>query len=422
MLSFTPTRFPAPDIVVLVLAVLGWAGVSVMPAGACTIVYVADHHIALAGNNEDWTDPFARIHFLPAEEGKFGRVYFGVDPIRTPEGGMMLRHPQGGMNEQGLFYDGAGTERVEVPPNPDKPDPGHKVCSILKAMETCSSVDEVLEYFGRYDCSQYWSGHFLIGDRFGNSAIIEPGTVIRKTGPYQVITNFLQSRTPPETSRDPKYRLAARLLDESDDVSVDLVRRVLSATHLEEYSGSMSVTLYSYICDLKRGEIYVYNFHDFENAVKINLRDELAKGESLRTIGSLFPYETFAERRYKAWRIVGLLHDRAVGNGLEGPDGVIAYYHELCTGEDGCALYDVHESQLIATGYLLLGEGKTDLAIGILKLCVSEHPESWNAYDSLGEAYAAAGEQEPAIWNYEKSLELNPGNDNAKRMLENLRG
>jgi hypothetical protein len=358
---------------------------------------------------------------LPAAEGKFGRVYFGFDAGHTPDGGMGLLHPQGGMNEQGLFFDGASAEDVQVPRDSSKAPHDHEVCSILKAMEKCSTVDEVIEYFERYDCSGFWNGQFLVGDRFGNSAILEPLTVIRKTGRYQVVTNFLQSRTPPETPRDPRYRLAARLLEESDGVSVDLMRRVLSATHWEEHSGSMTVTLYSYICDLKRGEIYVYNFHDFEEVLKINLREELAKGESLRTIASLFPYETFAEKRYKAWKIVDLLYERALRSGLEGPEGVIAYYHEHRSGEDGSARYDVHETELLAAGYRLPEDKKTQHAIGMFELCVAEHPESANAYDSLGEGYLAAGEKELAIRNYEKTLELDPGNDNARRMLEELR-
>lgn len=382
------------------------------PRQSCTIAYAADDQMALAGNNEDWTGLFAKIHFLPPSEGKFGRVYFGFD---------VVRFPQGGMNEKGLFFDGASAEYVPGPPDTSKSDQGHEVCSILKVMEECSTVDEAIAYLAPYDCSRYSSGHFLIGDRFGNSAIIEPATVIRKTGRYQVITNFLQSQTPPETSQEPRYRLAVKLLEESDEVSVDLIRRVLSATHWEEYSGSMTVTLYSYICDLKRGDIYIYNFHDFDQAVKINLQKELAKGESVRTIASLFPYETFAERRYKAWRIVELLCERAVESGLEGPEGLIAYYRELESSEDGVTQYDVHETQLLAAGYRLLEDGKNELAIGVFQLCVSEHPESANAYECLGEAYAAAGKKELAIRNYEKSLELDPGNENARRMLEDLR-
>jgi len=42
-------------------------------------------------------------------------------------------------------------------------------------------------------------------------------------------------------------------------------------------------------------------------------------------------------------------------------------------------------------------------------------------YDSLGEAYKARGDRALAIRNYEASLVLNPRNDNAKSILEQLR-
>jgi cytochrome c-type biogenesis protein CcmH/NrfG len=54
-------------------------------------------------------------------------------------------------------------------------------------------------------------------------------------------------------------------------------------------------------------------------------------------------------------------------------------------------------------------------------LNVEEHPDSWNTYDSLGEAYMTAGKRELAIANYTKSLELNPANSNATQMLERLK-
>ena len=43
----------------------------------------------------------------------------------------------------------------------------------------------------------------------------------------------------------------------------------------------------------------IYNFHNFEDVVKVNLHEELRKGECIDTIASLFPYETFAQRRYR---------------------------------------------------------------------------------------------------------------------------
>ena len=69
-------------------------------------------------------------------------------------------------------------------------------------------------------------------------------------------------------------------------------------------------------------------------------------------------------------------------------------------------------------GYTLLGEGKLDAAVGILRLNTEFFPGSANAYDSLAESYLKRGDKELAIIHYEKSLQLNPENLNA---LEKLR-
>jgi len=71
-------------------------------------------------------------------------------------------------------------------------------------------------------------------------------------------------------------------------------------------------------------------------------------------------------------------------------------------------------------GYHLMNSGKIAEAIEVFKLNVELFPESFNVYDSLGEAYMKSGDKKNAIKNYKKSLELNPGNDNAKEMLKKL--
>jgi tetratricopeptide (TPR) repeat protein len=73
-------------------------------------------------------------------------------------------------------------------------------------------------------------------------------------------------------------------------------------------------------------------------------------------------------------------------------------------------------------GYLLLQSGKTAEAIEMFKLGIRLYPQSWYAYDSLGEAYAAAGQKDLAIQNYEKSISLNPKNDTGKAALAKLKG
>ena len=379
---------------------------------ACTIIYASDDKTALAGNNEDYRNPFGTIWFLPAEKGKFGRVYFAWKSNG--------RHiPQGGMNDQGLFYDAATAENVVVPPDSSKP--RYHTDLIFKAMEECSTVEEVIKLFDRYDVSGTWNGHYLIGDRFGHSAIIEPQTIIRKKGEYQIVTNFFQSKVKPENITDTRYLMAAEIFDKSEEISVDLFRRILNAVHWEEYSGSMTVTLYSYICDLKKGEIYIYHFHNFEDVVKINLHDELKKGERSQSIVSLFPYETFASKRYMAQRIVGLLYERALEKGVDGDEGAIALYNKIKKGDYQSYRLSVVGGHLIALGDELLENDKTKEAIGLLKYGVSEYPESALAYYYLAEAYRKTGERDLAIRNYEKSLELDPENENAKKKLGDLR-
>jgi cytochrome c-type biogenesis protein CcmH/NrfG len=73
-------------------------------------------------------------------------------------------------------------------------------------------------------------------------------------------------------------------------------------------------------------------------------------------------------------------------------------------------------------GYELLRAGRVDDAIVIFELQVRQHPDSWNAWDSLGEGYMRRGDIKSAVDHYEHSLKLNPANSNGVRMLEKLRG
>jgi tetratricopeptide (TPR) repeat protein len=82
---------------------------------------------------------------------------------------------------------------------------------------------------------------------------------------------------------------------------------------------------------------------------------------------------------------------------------------------------EIHEHTLNTLGYRVLRKNRIQEALEIFKLNVEIHPEYANGYDSLGEAYMKSGENELAIENYQKSLELDPNNDNAKEMLEVLR-
>jgi glyoxylase-like metal-dependent hydrolase (beta-lactamase superfamily II) len=78
------------------------------------------------------------------------------------------------------------------------------------------------------------------------------------------------------------------------------------------------------------------------------------------------------------------------------------------------------EAEINSLGYAFLNEGKIKKAIAVFKLNVGLYPESWNVYDSLAEGYMNDGDTELAISYYEKSLEINPNNENGKQMLERI--
>lgn len=62
-----------------------------------------------------------------------------------------------------------------------------------------------------------------------------------------------------------------------------------------------------------------------------------------------------------------------------------------------------------------------DKAIRYFEMATDAYPESWTAWNGLGEAYVAKGDKHQASRMYERSLLLNPQNENAKQVLRSLR-
>ncbi len=105
----------------------------------------------------------------------------------------------------------------------------------------------------------------------------------------------------------------------------------------------------------------------------------------------------------------------------QGAPAAIVRYHELKRAGSTAGF---SEFLLNTLGYDLLQARQVKDAIAIFELNVEEYPDRPNPYDSLGEAYLADGQLEPALRNYEKSVALDPTNasgiEAARRIRERL--
>ncbi len=79
-----------------------------------------------------------------------------------------------------------------------------------------------------------------------------------------------------------------------------------------------------------------------------------------------------------------------------------------------------NENELNNLGYTYLAQEKIDEAIEIFKWNVNTYPESWNVYDSLGEAYLVKGDTTNSAIYYKKSLEINPDNQYGQAALKKM--
>lgn len=80
------------------------------------------------------------------------------------------------------------------------------------------------------------------------------------------------------------------------------------------------------------------------------------------------------------------------------------------------------ETILNKIGYTFLKEKSVDNAIVVFQENAKQFPNNANAWDSLGEAYAANQDRENALKSYKKALEIDPNLESAKAMIQKLEG
>lgn len=112
----------------------------------------------------------------------------------------------------------------------------------------------------------------------------------------------------------------------------------------------------------------------------------------------------------------------ALGEAMpRGYDATLAAYRAWTADSRHRYALAAAEARVNALGYKLLNEKRAADAIAVFRLNAETHPASFNAFDSLGEAYDLAGRKAEALAAYERSVQLNPASPSGQAALARLR-
>ncbi len=248
---------------------------------ACTVFFGADSQHVLAGTNKSHTNLATQVAVYADQEGKYDRIYLGY---HVSQGFQNV----GGINEHGLWYDGADLPyRDDIKNHFFKPTmPGEIVEYIL---EHCKTVAEAKSIYEQY-YTPHWQGHSMWGDASGKSMVTEFGDFdvefIEPESSFQLMTNFYLLDT-----KNEKWMYCYRyskakemLIAAEEEYTTDKFRSILDATH----QVGIPPTVYSAIYDLKLRTITLFNFHDFEEAAVLSVDTLIAKGSAKYNMPELF--------------------------------------------------------------------------------------------------------------------------------------
>lgn len=276
-------------VLVLGIIVMAYVGLNMTTATACTIFTFLKGDTVLFGNNEDYYNRSDVIYFVPSDGESYGAVYLGQRYTDR-------YNPQGGMNEVGLAFDANAIPEARLNDHPELSQPGTWLAVMM--MDECATVEEAVEMAGDYSWGASMAYQLHLADATGDAVVIGPGpdgeiafTRIGGEG-YLVSTNFnlADPGDGPETCW--RYMEASAMLDELEAVDDPAHKDVSGVLEAVAQRGGDVNTVYSNVFDTRRQVAYIYYFHQFDEAVAIDLHEELEKGFHHEVIGQLFTQET----------------------------------------------------------------------------------------------------------------------------------
>lgn len=253
----------------------------------CTLFVATSGEQAFACLNLDWHgDPEGSVYFMKPAGNALGFMV-------TSLFGRLF--PFEGMNEVGLYVGQTAVPRIRRKFRATRP--YFSTSIIPRLLARCGCADEAIReiearsvFFGSaFGLNMF---HIMVADATGASAVIEcmdETVVIRKEGPFQVITNFyladpaiLWKNHVEGCGGYERFSIAGSMLKSLERPTMESCADICRASAMDDfhYNGKIMNTLWSVIYDLKNTTARFYLNKNYETPLDIDLRAELLMGNA----------------------------------------------------------------------------------------------------------------------------------------------
>jgi hypothetical protein len=263
---------------------------SINIANPCSMYKVTKNGKTMVGCNEDaWrTTPYIWFE-IGNNKALFGAAFTG-----SRFDGTNGYAPQSGMNEHGLVFSRLASYHPESENSNFKnqlkiTNPTQYLKDIL---HTCKTVEDVKKYIEKYDYSYFIEDVFIYVDKSGKYIVVEPYKIITGNDASYVLSNFCPSITSKEdASKLERYQNGVLFLNNKLETNLEFCRKLSDTMHVcREKIGDG--TLLTSIWDNNNGTVNLYFYHKYNKTIQFNIKEELAKGNHIIKVDSLFPKNT----------------------------------------------------------------------------------------------------------------------------------
>ena len=393
--------------ILMVLPILVFGFISVHNALSCSMFKITMNGKTMVGNNEDFWNPNTRIWFEKGKNGEYGAAYLGFDDF----------WPQGGINQAGLAFDGFAEDYLVI-----KDTLGKKPLSenfLKEIMKSCTTVEDVRNYFSRYSLSGLETSMFYFVDKTGRYLVVEGDSLLSGNKECYLASNFYPSQVKDESDVPIDfYQKGRRFLESHRDTTLGFCASVMDTMHQEKDWGGG--TMYTNIYDLNEGTIYLYYFRDYSHVVKFNLDHELEKKDYSLVIPELFPENKKGQDYLNLYNAINAeLNFFKEEEILKDSTSYTIVTKTLFSND--IRLIRTFSDKVYEIGNSWMDKENYGAAIKVFNINVTSSPDSWVAYETLADAYLKNKQNEQALINYEKSVELNPDNVDGKQQIKWLK-